>query len=78
MRFRCVNKFFDALVLDSNFIHVHHLHSMIREGGTKFLMWKTENLYAVDLNENGNICRWKFDCHNRYNNGPCVNGSYCI
>ncbi|KAK4733871.1 hypothetical protein R3W88_008132 [Solanum pinnatisectum] len=46
MRFRCVSKFFDALVLDSDFTHVHHLRFMTREGGTKFLMGKTENLYA--------------------------------
>uniref|UniRef100_M1E1C3 F-box family protein n=1 Tax=Solanum tuberosum TaxID=4113 RepID=M1E1C3_SOLTU len=78
MRFRCVSKFFDALVLDSDFTHVHYLRSMTRDGGTKFLMGKTEDLYAVDLNEDGNISRWNFDCHDQYFNGPCVSGSYCI
>ncbi|KAH0634403.1 hypothetical protein KY284_037189 [Solanum tuberosum] len=78
MRFRCVSKFFDALVLDSDFTHVHCLRSMTRDGGKKFLMGKIEDLYAVDLNEDGNTSRWNFDCHDQYFNGPCVNGSYCI
>ncbi|KAG5568214.1 hypothetical protein H5410_064773 [Solanum commersonii] len=46
MCFRCVSKYFDALVLDSDFTHVHHLHSMTRDGGTKFLMGKAEDLYV--------------------------------
>ncbi|KAH0637456.1 hypothetical protein KY289_037371 [Solanum tuberosum] len=78
MRFRCVSKFFDALVLDSDFTHVHHLRSMTRDGGTRFLMGKAEDLYAVDLNKDGNTSRWNFDRHDQYFNGPCVNGSYCI
>ncbi|KAG5588524.1 hypothetical protein H5410_048958 [Solanum commersonii] len=53
MRFRYVSKFFDVLVLDSDF----YLCSMTRDGGTKFLMGKTEDLYAVDLNEDGNTSR---------------------
>ncbi|KAK6781221.1 hypothetical protein RDI58_023405 [Solanum bulbocastanum] len=77
MRCRCVSKFFDALMLDSDFTHVHHLRFMTREGGTKFLMGKTENLYVVDLNEDENTSRWNSDCHDQYFNGPCVNGSYC-
>ncbi|KAG5615432.1 hypothetical protein H5410_015256 [Solanum commersonii] len=78
MRFRCVPNFFDALVLDSDFTYVHHLHSMTRDGGTKFLMGKAEDLHVVDLNEEGNTSRWNFDCHDQYFNAPCVNGSYCI
>ncbi|KAG5615440.1 hypothetical protein H5410_015264 [Solanum commersonii] len=78
MRFRCVSKSFDALVLDSDFTHVHHLHSTTRDGGTKFLMGKVEDLYVVDLNEEGNTSRWNFDCDNQYFNGPCVNGLYYI
>ncbi|KAG5570924.1 hypothetical protein H5410_060690 [Solanum commersonii] len=54
MRFRCVSKVFDALVLDSDFTYVHHLRSMTRDGGTRFLMGKAEDLYAIDLNEDGN------------------------
>ncbi|KAG5615424.1 hypothetical protein H5410_015248 [Solanum commersonii] len=69
MRFRCVSKFFDALVLDSYFTHVHYLRFMTRGGGTKFLIGKTEDLYALDLNENGNTSRWNFDCHDQYFNG---------
>ncbi|KAH0637454.1 hypothetical protein KY289_037369 [Solanum tuberosum] len=60
MQFRCVFNFFDALVLDSNFTHVHHLRSITREGEIKFLMGKTENLYVIDLNEDGSTSRWKF------------------
>ncbi|KAG5615436.1 hypothetical protein H5410_015260 [Solanum commersonii] len=78
MRFRCISKFFDVLVLDSDITHVHHLHSMTRDGETKFLMGKAEDLYIVDLNEEGYTSRWNFDCHDQYFNGPCVNGSYCI
>ncbi|KAG5590776.1 hypothetical protein H5410_041290 [Solanum commersonii] len=74
LRFWCVSKFFDALVLDSDFIHVHHLCSMTRDGGTRFLMGKAGDLYVADLNEDGNTYRWNFDRHNQYFNGPCVNG----
>ncbi|KAG5590773.1 hypothetical protein H5410_041287 [Solanum commersonii] len=77
-RFRCVSKFFYAFVLDSDFTQVHHLHSMTRDGGTRFLMGKAKDLYVVDLNKDGNTSRWNFDRHNQYFNGPCVNGSYCI
>ncbi|KAG5570925.1 hypothetical protein H5410_060691 [Solanum commersonii] len=38
--------FFNALVLDSNFTYVHHRRSMIRDGGTKFLIGKTE-IYMI-------------------------------
>ncbi|KAK4715911.1 hypothetical protein R3W88_014249 [Solanum pinnatisectum] len=71
MRFRCVSKFFDALVLDSDFTHVHHLRSMTHDGGTKFHMGKIEDLYVVDLNEDENTSRWNSDCHDQYFNGPC-------
>ncbi|KAG5588525.1 hypothetical protein H5410_048959 [Solanum commersonii] len=76
MQFRCVFKNFDALVLDSNFTHVHHLRSMTREGETKFLMGKLKSIWYRSKR------RWKihldgnFDCHDQYFNGPCVNGSY--
>ncbi|KAK4733870.1 hypothetical protein R3W88_008131 [Solanum pinnatisectum] len=73
MHFRCVSKLFDALVLDSDFTHVHHLHSMTRDGGKKFLIGKAEDIYVVDLNKEGNTSRWNFDCHVQYFNGPCVN-----
>ncbi|KAG5615430.1 hypothetical protein H5410_015254 [Solanum commersonii] len=60
-----------SCVLD--FTHVHHLLSMIRDGGTRFLMGKDEDLYVVDLNEDGNTSRWNFDHRDKYFNGPCVN-----
>ncbi|KAG5588522.1 hypothetical protein H5410_048956 [Solanum commersonii] len=78
MHFRCVSKFFNSLVLDLNFTYVHHRCSMICDDETKLLIEKIEDLYPVDLNEDGNVSRWSFDCHGQYFNGPCVNGSYCI
>ncbi|KAK4733869.1 hypothetical protein R3W88_008130 [Solanum pinnatisectum] len=48
MCFRCVSKFFNALVLDLAFTLVHHLRSMTRDGGTRFLMGKAEDLYVYD------------------------------
>ncbi|KAG5615446.1 hypothetical protein H5410_015270 [Solanum commersonii] len=74
MRLRCISKKFNALVLDSNFTHVHHLLFMIHDDGTRFLMGKAKDLYAVDLNEDGNTSRWNFDRRDQYFNGPCVNG----
>lgn len=78
MYFRCVSIFFDVFVLDSDFTHVHFLHSMTRDSGKKVLMGKTSYLYVVDLKKEGNTSRWNFDCHDQYSNGPCTNGLYCI
>lgn len=78
MHFRCVFKFFDALMLDSDFTHVHYLSFMTHDSGTKFLIGKTENQYDVDLNETVNKSRWNFDYYDQYFHGTFVNGSYCI
>lgn len=78
MRFRCISKFFNTLVLDADFIYVHHQRSMIRNGGTKFLMTDIKDLYEIELNKDGKTSRWKFNCHGQYFNGLCVNGVYCI
>lgn len=77
MRFRCVSKIFSTLVLDPNFIYIHHQCYMIRNDGTKFLLADIKDLYEIELNEDEKASRWNFNCHGQYFSGWCV-GVYCI
>ncbi|PHT97142.1 hypothetical protein BC332_33932 [Capsicum chinense] len=44
----------------------YYLCSMTRDSGTKFLMGRWNDLYNIELKEDGKASRWNFDYHGKY------------
>lgn len=51
MCYRCAFKFYNSLVLESNFLDIHYHHSMNRPDERKYLMYKENVFYATELKE---------------------------
>ncbi|MCE0481991.1 hypothetical protein HAX54_040291 [Datura stramonium] len=50
MRFKCLSKFYNSLVLDSSFVDIHHSHSISHPHKTKFLACSEDGnfIYTID------------------------------
>ncbi|WMV48310.1 hypothetical protein MTR67_041695 [Solanum verrucosum] len=76
VQFRCVSKKIYSLMLESEFVDIHHRRSMIRDGGTKFLLRKIEGFYTIERNEDGKNYKW--NPNNRYDYVMYANGLFCM
>ncbi|XP_060194291.1 F-box only protein 8-like [Lycium barbarum] len=92
MRFKCVSKFYNSLVLERNFGDLHLSHYFkISRGDTKFIARVKDVCYAIEEHdEDGSATMHQTECFNKlydHINGPpdeyqdhfmCDNGLCCI
>ncbi|KAM3237217.1 putative F-box protein [Capsicum annuum] len=92
MRFRCISKFYNSIVVEPNFVNLHLSHySTINLGDTKLILWLNGSLYAIqDDDEDGNANKYhKIENFNRlhdhfngavnyHDNCESSNGLFCI
>lgn len=78
MRYRCAYKFYNSLVFESNFVDIHHLRSMTRPGGRKYLVYKDNTFYDTEMKEDGkaSLVRIGNSCVT-YSGLMCVDGLVC-
>ncbi|MCD7446853.1 hypothetical protein HAX54_017915 [Datura stramonium] len=87
MRFKCLTRFCNSLVSESDFVDIHSYHSMTRPGGKKFLLHGAGVYYTAEEKKDGKasvsvLQIERFDELNlhvpAYSCLNCVNGLFCI
>ncbi|XP_060190879.1 putative F-box protein At1g32420 [Lycium barbarum] len=82
--FKCVTKFCNSLVSESNFVDIYECRSMTRPSGTKFFVRGGEAFYAVEQKEDGNTSLLRIENFDKLYDRPgtnCfefVNGLFCF
>ncbi|XP_060182909.1 putative F-box protein At1g19160 [Lycium barbarum] len=80
MHFKCVYKFCNSLVSESDFVDIHQCRSMIRTGGKKLFAWQDKDFYTIEGKEEGNASRLRIENFSEsllYNHIMCTNGLFC-
>ncbi|KAG5614126.1 hypothetical protein H5410_013950 [Solanum commersonii] len=84
IRYRCISKFYNSLVSESDFVNLHHCRSMTRVGGRKYLMHQPEGFYTAELKEDGIGSFTHIEDFHTYSKyyptyyrSMCVNGLFC-
>ncbi|WMV18009.1 hypothetical protein MTR67_011394 [Solanum verrucosum] len=77
MRYRCISKFYNSLVSESDFVNLHHCRSMTRVDGRKYLVHQPEGFYTADLKEDGIGSFSRIEDLHTYYRSMCVNGLFC-
>ncbi|KAM3291046.1 hypothetical protein P3S67_019335 [Capsicum chacoense] len=84
MRFRCVSKYCNSLVVQPDFVNIHQCRSMTRPGGTKLLMREDDGFYtSVQNGTTASLSRIDGlhelpDFFGLHYSLQCVNGIFCF
>ncbi|XP_059289499.1 putative F-box protein At1g47730 [Lycium ferocissimum] len=86
MRFKCVTKFCNSLVSESDFVDIHGYRSITRPDGTKFFLHEKRAFYTAEQKEDGKIGASLFQTarfDGLYGSSDsswldCVNGLFCV